>query len=157
MKAHLVIVVAALAVACAAWAQDAAGEDRESEAAPVDTVAVEETQAPESGLRVIRAYICKGIEQSEPTEAGRSFIPESDGILRLCCFSEIGGAARPDTIAHVWYWGEREMATVKLPVRSARWRTWSTKKMIDEWLGEWHVDIVDSDGAVLQRLDFSLE
>lgn len=109
------------------------------------------------GLRVLRAYVCKGIEQSEPAEAGKSFIPEEDGVLRLCCFSEIAGAQGRQTIHHVWRWGEREMARVELEVESARWRTWSTKRILDEWRGEWHVDIVDADGVVLTRLDFSVE
>jgi len=112
--------------------------------------------ASSSGLRVLRAYVCKGIEQSEPTEAGKSFIPE-DGVLRLCCFSEIAGAAEPDTVFHIWLWGDREMARVALEVKSARWRTWSTKRILDEWRGEWHVDVTDSDGAVLSRLEFSVE
>lgn len=110
-----------------------------------------------SGLTVIRAYICKGIEQSEPTEAGRSFLPEGDGVGRLCCFSEIGGAAEPDSVFHVWYWGDRNMGQVPLEVKSSRWRTWSKKKVLDEWRGEWHVDIVDRDGFLLDRLSFSIE
>jgi hypothetical protein len=112
---------------------------------------------PESGLRVSRAYVCKGIEESEPTEAGRSFIPEGDGVLRLCCFSEIEGAAEADTIFHVWYWGDREMARVPLEVRGSSWRTWSSKRIADDWRGRWHVDITDRTGTVLARLDFSVE
>jgi hypothetical protein len=108
------------------------------------------------GLRVLRAYVCKGIEQSEPTEAGKSFIPE-DGVVRLCCFSEIAGAAGPDTVFHVWRWGDREMARVALEVKSARWRTWSTKRILDEWRGEWHVDVTDCDGVVFTRLEFAVE
>lgn len=110
-----------------------------------------------SGLVVLRAYICKGIDESEPTEAGKSFIPAPDGVLRLCCFSEVGGAARPDTVFHVWYWGDREMARVPLRVQGARWRTWSAKRIIDEWRGDWRVDIIDRDGFILKRLVFSVE
>lgn len=111
----------------------------------------------ESGLRVARAYVCKGIEESEPTEAGKSFIPDDGGDLRLCCFSEISGAADRDTILHIWYWGEREMARVPLEVRGPSWRTWSSKRIADAWRGEWHVDITDGDGTVLARLPFSVE
>ncbi len=122
-----------------------------------DVSGQEAGQVSPSGLTVIRAYICKGIEQSEPTEAGKSFLPDGDGVGRLCCFSEIGGAAEPDTISHVWYWGERDMGRVPLEVKSNRWRTWSKKKVLDEWRGEWHVDIVDQDGFLLKRLYFSIE
>jgi hypothetical protein len=130
---------------------DTGSDDGDEEPDPVP-----EGTAP-SGLVVFRAYICKGIEQSEPTEAGKSFIPAADGVLRLCCFSEIGGAARPDTVFHVWYWGDREMARVPLRVEGARWRTWSSKRIVDEWRGDWRVDIVDPDGFILKRLTFSVE
>lgn len=112
--------------------------------------------ASSSGLRVLRAYVCKGIEQGEPTEAGKSFVPE-DGTLRLCCFSEITGATGPDTVFHVWRWGDREMARVALEIKSSSWRTWSTKRILDEWRGEWRVDVTDREGAVLTRLEFSVE
>jgi hypothetical protein len=124
-----------------------------------DTVETGESFPSEEqmGLRVARAYVCKGIEESEPTEAGRSFIPEDDGDLRLCCFSEIEGALGRDTIHHVWYWGDREMARVELEVRGPSWRTWSNKRIADEWRGEWRVDITDGSGRVLSRLGFSVE
>jgi len=139
----------------------AAPEDLEESAQSEPAVEPESATGPgvatsSRGLRVLRAYVCKGIEQSEPTEAGKSFIPE-DGVVRLCCFSEIAGAARPDTVFHVWSWGDREMARVPLEVKSARWRTWSTKRILDEWRGEWHVDVTDRDGIVLTRLEFAVE
>lgn len=120
------------------------------------TAATPEGEVSESGVRVLRAYVCKGIEESEPAEAGRSFLSPDDGVLRLCCFSEVA-TAREDTILHVWYWGDREMARVPLEVRGPRWRTWSSKRIIEEWRGDWHVDIIDADGAVLKRLEFSIE
>ena len=130
----------------------------ESDLEPRDAAAdIGERVVSPSGLHVLRAYVCKGIEQNEPTEAGKSFVPEADGILRLCCFSEIGGAGEGATILHLWYWGDREMARVELPVRSFRWRTWSTKKILDEWQGEWRVDITDQQGFVLTSLSFSVE
>ena len=130
----------------------------ESEFEPRDITAdIGERVVSPSGLHVLRAYVCKGIEQNEPTEAGKSFVPEADGFLRLCCFSEIGGAGEGATILHLWYWGDREMARVELPVRSFRWRTWSTKKILDEWQGEWRVDVADQDGFVLTSLTFSVE
>jgi hypothetical protein len=143
-----------------ATAQEAAAESHGQEsvhprARPGNAETVAESSP--SGLRVARAYVCKGIEENEPTEAGKSFIPEEDGILRLCCFSEIEGAVGDDAIYHIWYWGDREMARVELPIRGPTWRTWSSKQIADDWRGEWHVDITDSQGTVLARLAFSVE
>jgi hypothetical protein len=140
--------VAASTTGTADRGQVSSQDEREGEA---------DSGEPESEYRVLRAYICRGIEESEPTEAGKSFIPTPDGVLHLWCFSEIGGPARTDTILHVWYWGDREMARVPLEVKGPRWRTWSTKQIPDEWSGDWHVDIADRSGVVLSRLDFSVE
>jgi len=123
---------------------------------PVNTQEATPDDGRASHLRVVRAYVCKGIEQSEPTEAGKSFVPE-DGVLRLCCFSEVAGASGPDIVYHIWRWGDREMARVELEVKSSRWRTWSTKRILDEWQGEWRVDVTDADGVVLSSLEFSVE
>ena len=57
---------------------------------PYDEASLDETYlqlTSPAGLSVTRAYICRGIEESEPTDAGRSFLPKEDGLNRLCCFS----------------------------------------------------------------------
>jgi hypothetical protein len=110
-----------------------------------------------AGIEVLRAYVCETIEESEPAEAGTSFVPEETEGSRLCCFSEIGVPAGSDTVFHVWYWGDREMLRIPLEVRAPRWRTWSVKRVRDDWWGAWHVDITDRAGFVLMRLAFSVE
>ncbi len=156
----LACIVAAACVISIWVAQPAVGQPSDAgtadESAP-DTVAAQPETSGHSDLSVLRAYVCRGIEQSEPTEAGKSFIPAPDGVLHLCCFSEIGAPAGPDTVVHVWYWGQREMASVRLGVKGPRWRTWSTKQILDDWKGEWHVDITDRNGVLLSRLPFSVE
>jgi len=132
-------------------------EQSEAETGEAEGDSGQDEATSETGLKVLRAYICKGIDQSEPTEAGKSFLRVPEGILRLCCFSEIGGAAEPDTVVHVWYWGDREMARVSLHVEGPRWRTWSTKRILEEWRGEWRVAITDRAGHPLATLEFSVE
>ena len=159
------IVLAAMVLALACPAAQAQTTDSEASAG-ADTSAAEAPEEPdgsavagdvESNLSVIRAYVCKDIEQSEPAEAGKSFIADPDGLWRLCCFSEIAATSYPDTVVHAWFWGDRLMAEVRLFVGAATWRTWSTKRILDEWRGEWHVDILDRQGLLLERLDFSVE
>jgi hypothetical protein len=110
-----------------------------------------------SGVEVLRAYVCEAIEGSEPAGAGDSFEPGEKGGRRLSCFTELGLPAVSDTVSHVWYWGEREMLRVPLGVRGPRWRTWSEKRILDEWGGAWHVDVTDRAGFLLMRLAFSVE
>ncbi len=161
IRSRMLVCLVVVACAAAFWAPEpAGGEPAQGEQAgesSSDTVAAVPETLGHSDLSVLRAYVCRGIEQNEPTEAGRSFIPAPDGVLHLCCFSEIGAPAGRDTIVHVWYWGQREMAKVRLGIRGPRWRTWSTKRILDDWRGEWHVDITDRHGVLLSRLPFSVE
>lgn len=129
---------------------------------PASTEAAEPPTQPRGlvspgGVEVLRAYVCEEIEEREPAQAGTSFAPEEAEGAGLCCFSEIGLPAGSDTILHVWYWGDREMLRVPLEVRAPRWRTWSVKRVLDEWRGAWRVDICDRAGVVLMRLGFSVE
>lgn len=157
LQACLVAAACVLALSLPLLARGEAAAGSGSDEATQDSVAAAPETLGQSGLTVLRAYVCRGIEQSEPTEAGKSFIPAPDGVLHLCCFSEIGAPAGPDTVVHVWYWGQREMASVRLGIKGPRWRTWSTKQVLDEWRGEWHVDITDRHGILLSRLPFSVE
>jgi len=159
-RSVLVVTALALVLAAAAAAQEGDAEGAPSEA---DSAAgacpptrPREVVSP-SGVEVLRAYVCEAIEGSEPAGAGNSFGPGETGGQRLCCFTEIGLPAVSDTVFHVWYWGEREMLRVPLGVRGPRWRTWSEKRILDEWRGAWRVDVTDRAGFLVMRLAFSVE
>jgi len=59
-------------------------------------------------------------------------------------------------VYHVWYRDEQLMSRVELPVNSPDWRTWSAKRFLEEWPGQWHVEIQDADGNRLRKVDFQL-
>jgi len=162
------VVFMCLSLACVVGAGLDQGFARETPAPQTVTAPADTSAAPEpptrprevrspGGLEVLRAYVCEGIEASEPTQAGVSFPPGEEGASSLCCFSEIGVQAARDTVVHVWSWGDQEMARIPLEVRGPRWRTWSVKGVQDAWRGAWHVDITDRSGFVIMRLDFSVE
>ena len=48
------------------------------------------------------------------------------------------------------------MARVVLPVRSADWRTWTSKRILPQWTGRWKVEILDSDENLLQTITFTV-
>ena len=78
-------------------------------------------------------------------------------VGRLYAFTRIVGAPSETQVSHRWYYGEQLMAEVSLPVRGANWRTWSTKSVMPQWVGNWRVDVVAEDGSVLDSLNFSLQ
>jgi hypothetical protein len=160
MAMAVIVTLVTLAVAPAARAeggvQEGGSSAADSVAAACPPTLPREVVSP-LGVEVLRAYVCEAIEGSEPAGAGASFEPGQTGGQRLCCFTEIGLPAASDTVFHVWYWGEREMLRVPLAVRGPRWRTWSVKRILDDWRGAWHVDVTDRAGFLLMRLAFSVE
>jgi hypothetical protein len=43
-----------------------------------------------------------------------------------------------------------------LPVRSIAWRTYSEKKILPQWTGNWEVKVVDTTGATLTSVAFTI-
>jgi hypothetical protein len=69
----------------------------------------------------------------------------------------VAGAADTTAITQVWYYNDREIARVELAVKSASWRTWSSKKILPEWQGIWRVDVLSPDGEVLRSGSFAVK
>jgi hypothetical protein len=109
--------------------------------------------AQAGGLEVSRMVICRGVAAREPVQPDSVFARD---VGRLFCFTEIRGAETPTEIVHVWFWGEKEMARVRLPVRAERWRTWSSKRILPEWTGTWRVEVQDTAGSVLRTASFRI-
>jgi hypothetical protein len=112
------------------------------------------TAGSEDGLRVEQIEFCAAVRDRAPVGAAGSF--PSD-IARVYCFTKIVGATDTVAVEHIWYFKDREMSRVSLDVKSASWRTWSTKRMAHEWKGTWRVDVVESDTTVVATKEFVLE
>ncbi len=78
-------------------------------------------------------------------------------VGRLYAFTRIVGAPDETQVSHRWYYGDQLMAEVSLPVRGTNWRTWSTKSVMPEWVGNWRVDVVSEGGDILDSLNFSIQ
>jgi hypothetical protein len=97
---------------------------------------------------------CAAVKDRTPVGVSDTF--PSD-VFSVYCFTTVVGAVDTTVIVQNWYRGETRMASVELPVKSARWRTWSSKRMVPGWRGEWRVDITTADGAVVESGKFTLE
>ena len=110
--------------------------------------------AQESALRVDRAVTARGVEARQPVGEATSFPAD---VGRVFLFTRITGARGDTVIYHVWRHGPTERARVELPVRSNSWRTWSSKRILPSWSGEWIVEIQDQAGNVLESVSFLIE
>jgi len=105
-------------------------------------------------LVVDDAAVCRGVRNRQAVEPGTHF-PATIGTL--FCFSRIVGAKTATRITHVWYYGNVERARITLPVKSAYWRTYSTKTIRPDESGVWHIDILDPSGNRLEALNFNID
>jgi hypothetical protein len=111
-------------------------------------------EKPESGLHIGKMVICIDIQDREPVGIGTIF-PDTTG--QVYCHSLILGATEETLIHHVWYWNDQKMADVPLTVRSQRFRTYSSKKILPEWKGAWRVELTGPDGELLSTAAFNIE
>ena len=79
------------------------------------------------------------------------------GTATVYCRTRVVGATEPATITHVWYRDGKSMAHVELPVKSASWRTYSSKRLLPDWTGTWEVRVLDEAGNLLRAETFTVE
>ncbi len=107
-----------------------------------------------STATVTEISICTAVQDRVPVGADTSF---SSDVQRLFCYTKISGAAADSSVTHVWYHGDNEMARQKLSVKADNWRTWSSKRIVDSWTGEWRVDVLSAPGTVLESKTFMVK
>jgi hypothetical protein len=98
--------------------------------------------------------ICTSVADRQPVGADTSFTKD---IGQLYCFTKLSSDQDTATIFHVWYYNDKEMFKVELNTKAKTWRTWSNKKILDTWTGEWRVDVLSSDGKVLISKQFTIK
>ena len=106
------------------------------------------------GLRIDEMVFCAGVKNRSPVGVADTFPSDVFGVF---CFTRIVGAKDTTAVIHTWYHGDRKMASIELPVKSPRWRTWSSKKMWSGLRGQWRVDVTTLDGNVIDSRKFLLE
>ena len=111
------------------------------------------TVMAQDSIEVAVATISRDVVDREPVNAGSSFY---SSVGRLYFFTKIIGAEGVNRITHVWYFGDTERASISLSVRSASWRTFSSKKIQAHEIGDWHVEVLGPDGDVLETVRFKI-
>ncbi|PID40477.1 MAG: hypothetical protein CR984_03025 [Proteobacteria bacterium] len=107
-----------------------------------------------ANIHVAEATVCQEIVERTPVGVSE-VIPA--GTEQILCFTRIQGAVGETDITHNWYYQGSLKASVKLPVRSTDWRTWSYKTVAPEWTGEWMVEVLASDGTPLESIIFFVQ
>ena len=105
-------------------------------------------------LKVVRDLVTTDVIKREPVNDGMVFSATMGPVFY---FTEVKGAGTPTYIAHIWYYEGRQMAKISLSIEGPRWRTWSSKRMLEDWRGSWRVEAVDPDGKLLSSQTFEVQ
>jgi hypothetical protein len=98
------------------------------------------------------AQVCTAVKDRTPEGVAEKF-PASVG--ELYCYSQVTNVT--GKVVHVWFHADKEVFRIELPVKAARWRTWSAKKLVPAMTGAWRVEVQDAAGKVLATANFTVE
>ena len=92
-----------------------------------------------------------GIDNREPIDQV-TFV--SNLVRKIAFFSDLRGL-QGKTVIHRWIYAGETVAEVPFDVRGPRWRVWSTKDLLPNWVGDWTVEIVTEAGVVIAAETFT--
>jgi hypothetical protein len=98
------------------------------------------------------AQVCTAVKDRAPYGVAESF---SASVGELYCFSQVTNVT--GKVLHVWFLADKELFRIELPVKAARWRTWSAKKVMPSQIGAWRVEVQDPAGKILAMAKFTVE
>ena len=147
LQKTLLVLLSILILLGVCFAQEESAKEQKME----ETTPAAVQKQPALVLEEIQFYTA--VEDRQPSGVGSVFPEDLD---KLYCFTKIGGADRTTYVYHVWYFGNKEIARVKLPVKSKSWRTWSSKNL-HMGLGYGYVEIVSESGNILGRAEFKIQ
>lgn len=124
----------------------------ESEATETAEAQTEETV--EEDVSVIkRNVLAYAIDNKEPANIAKSRIDAQTQTFKLFLFNELNGY-QGKSVTHRWIWKEKVVSEVKLKVDAPNWRTWSSKRILWRWQGDWRIEVLDDLGNILDTKKF---
>lgn len=148
-RVWLIGVLAALVI-LVGWADAVIAQDYSTETTettnPSDPANVETSALPS-----VLAQFTTAVENREPIDQV-TFV--SNDIRKIFFFSDLRGM-QGQTVSHRWVYDGKTVAEVAFEVRGPRWRVWSSKELFEDWIGDWTVEIVNSDGEVVAAETFT--
>jgi DUF2914 family protein len=128
---------------------------------PDTTVTISVSPMRDGTLRLAEAYLTRKVENRTAEVAIRCIAPVCEmtfppDIGRVLLFLRVTGARPGSKVRTVWYWQGKEMARVPLTVNGPNFRTWSSKRILPQWKGQWWVDILSEGGRLLDVRFFTI-
>lgn len=105
--------------------------------------------------KVSRAVLTTDVVDREPVNVLKNDVKLAQISNSLSFFSELRNM-QGQTVRHQWYYQGQQLASIELAVSSPRFRTYSTKNIMPEQLGDWRVEVIDADGNLLAQKEFRI-
>ncbi len=96
---------------------------------------------------IARAQFTRRVIDREPSDELAQLSTDFDRVFFFTEFVGLEGY----TLRHRWEYGGQVIAEVPFVVGGPRWRVYSSKRLVPDWIGEWTVSVVDASGRVLER------
>jgi hypothetical protein len=104
-----------------------------------------------SNRPTVLAQFTTGVENREPIDQV-TFVENS--AKKIFFFTDLRGLTG-QTVQHRWIYNGETQAEVSFHVRGPRWRVWSSKDLMPDWIGDWTVEIVMAGGEVIAAETFT--
>jgi len=114
-------------------------------------VHAQEEIATPAALPSAVAQFTSAVEDREPIDQ-ITFV--STDVRKIIFFSDLRDLAGHQ-VTHRWIFDGETVAEVVFDVEGPRWRVWSSKGLIEDWVGDWTVEIVTDEGEVLAAETFT--
>jgi hypothetical protein len=116
---------------------------------------INQTYAVEDVIsEVVDIKLAKKVLNKEPVEVSDTF---PNTIKKVYCWTKIRAFKIPTYVVHEWYYKDKKMASVKLDIKYPLFRTWSSKRIIPSWIGNWRVIVKDEEGNIIAVKSFSIQ
>lgn len=103
---------------------------------------------------ISRIAIATDIVNREPLGVSEIF---SANINKLYCFTEVRTDKFPTKVVHIWLYDNNIIAEVPLEINGHKWRTYSSKRILPSWEGEWKVEVYAEDGKLIGSKSFTIK
>ena len=111
------------------------------------------TRATADKIALVRALMCEDIKDLVPQNSTTVFSIER---RKAICFTTFDPVPEKTVIYHQWFHRDQTSAKIKLTLKPPRWSTYSSIQFRAEDIGPWRVEIIDSQGQILNALRFSI-
>jgi hypothetical protein len=106
------------------------------------------------GFTIARMAMCERIDNREPVNIADTFSADTEKVF---CFLEAKNIDEDTMVTFVWYFDNKEMSRVSLPLtKGRRWRTYASKKLAG-MKGNWKVELLESSGIILHSVSFQVQ